>query len=707
MSIPLSAIPSGLDDAVSDDDVSDDELTSEFVWRAQMDATTAAEADPEPLIQPHAEPATPAGDLPARIGQPGDASYVVIDPVTKKALGQPGEHFKKMENYVTYYHYPEALLDLSVGDQGPLSAMDAENASCKTPGCTGCGIFHSSGQSLDPLLHDHRPTSFEELAERWDLPLVLFSQIFNERIYKTIAEHSNRYAQKHEIPIKPITAGHIQIWLGLVLYMGTFKIASRKDLWSRRGQQPIHCISRFMSFQRWKQIKRIIHLSNPDTEPPQHSVFDKVQPIASILNARFSRVYLPSNYVSIDEIMVKFTGRSKEIVSIKGKPIPVGYKILALADRGYVYSFLFTSGGSFDAAGKKDTSSIHGVNYQPLPGYENLDLTATSKAVVTLAASLPADLRRFVIFIDNFFTNVRLLSVLRGMGIGACGTTRASYKEYPLEHFKEDKSNCRWPLHKQDFLCVRDVGSLLWKDRVLVRFLHTIFDPDENDWVPRKRPATGTAAFQRELDQIYPPGVYEAPVLQPKAAILYNNFMGGVDIADQRRAYFTSHLIGHKTWHPILFWMLDTAASNAHILGTCQFRKKNVKYLQSLKDFRMQLAWNLVIKGISSGHGSRAVQAFDEQKGPQIRGNRGFRRAGNSYISLNTDFPYHTTLRDGVHRLARISGSMRRWCWFCRWRKLRDNQIKDRRTTFCCELCGEGFPLCTSCMGPFHSQRPS
>ncbi|KAF1811687.1 hypothetical protein P152DRAFT_459159, partial [Eremomyces bilateralis CBS 781.70] len=180
-----------------------------------------------------------------------------------------------------------------------------------------------------------------------------------------------------------------------------------------------------------------------------------------------------------------------------------------------------------------------------------------------------------------------------------------------------------WPLQKQDFLCVRDVASLLWKDRVLVRFLHTIFEPEENDWAPRRRPATSTAAYQRELDQIYPPGVHDIPVLQPKAARLYNSFMGGVDIADQRRAYFTSHLISQKTWHPILFWILDTTASNAHILGTCQFRKQNIRYLQSLKDFRLQLAWNMVIKGISDGHGPRVVQGFNEQEGPQFEATEG------------------------------------------------------------------------------------
>jgi Transposase IS4 len=40
--------------------------------------------------------------------------------------------------------------------------------------------------------------------------------------------------------------------------------------------------------------------------------------------------------VAIDEIMVRFHGRSSDTCKMPNKPIKQGYKIFALADNGYV-----------------------------------------------------------------------------------------------------------------------------------------------------------------------------------------------------------------------------------------------------------------------------------------------------------------------------------------------------------------------------------
>ena len=65
--------------------------------------------------------------------------------------------------------------------------------------------------------------------------------------------------------------------------------------------------------------------------------------MASQLKANFKRYVEPRSVVSIDEIMLRFTGRSLHTVVLRGRPVPLGYGILALCDAGYVYGFLFDS----------------------------------------------------------------------------------------------------------------------------------------------------------------------------------------------------------------------------------------------------------------------------------------------------------------------------------------------------------------------------
>ena len=52
----------------------------------------------------------------------------------------------------------------------------------------------------------------------------------------------------------------------------------------------------------------------------------------------------PSTWVAVDEGMAAFTGRLKDKVLLKNKPIPEGFKLWQLAcTTGYTWSWLFHS----------------------------------------------------------------------------------------------------------------------------------------------------------------------------------------------------------------------------------------------------------------------------------------------------------------------------------------------------------------------------
>jgi len=72
--------------------------------------------------------------------------------------------------------------------------------------------------------------------------------------------------------------------------------------------------------------------------------------------------------------------------------------------------------------------------------------------------------------------------------------------------------------------------------------------------------------------------------------------MGGVDIADQLRAYYSTQRISLRSWYPLFFWMLDTAILNAYLIGQQLYSKKD--YMEH-KEFRASL-WGSLFSYLAS-----------------------------------------------------------------------------------------------------------
>ena len=60
----------------------------------------------------------------------------------------------------------------------------------------------------------------------------------------------------------------------------------------------------------------------------------------------FKKYWKPGTHLVVDETIQRFMGRAKEIVNIPSKPIPEGFKIWVLANKGYVLDWLYHAKGS-------------------------------------------------------------------------------------------------------------------------------------------------------------------------------------------------------------------------------------------------------------------------------------------------------------------------------------------------------------------------
>lgn len=144
----------------------------------------------------------------------------------------------------------------------------------------------------------------------------------------------------------------------------------------------------------------------------------------------------------------------------------------------------------------------------------------------------------------------------------------------------------------------------------------------------------------------------------PSAFAEYNKHMGGVDLADQRRKYFSVSRKSSKWWWYLFSFLLDTAVSNAFILHKAT-NSPSTKRPNLFYDFKLEI--------------------IDEL------GKEGFRKRTNPEFSST---PIHT------HKKRKIEGR-KRTC--VRYRKLglktfSGRSVESSFECFICKMC-----LCQNC----------
>jgi hypothetical protein len=101
--------------------------------------------------------------------------------------------------------------------------------------------------------------------------------------------------------------------------------------------------------------------------------------------------------------------------------------MFGLAEGDYLYSFRFTTP---KVEGDED-GKVWGIVSRP--EVNGTSLNQISQLELDLCLDLP-NKKKFILYMDNYFSNVSLFKALRDFGIGACGTTRATTSVYPSLH---------------------------------------------------------------------------------------------------------------------------------------------------------------------------------------------------------------------------------------------------------------------------------
>lgn len=164
---------------------------------------------------------------------------------------------------------------------------------------------------------------------------------------------------------------------------------------------------------------------------------------------------------------------------------------------------------------------------------------------------------------DNYFTSKNLLRLLLKRGYGGCGTSRPSDMPSPLEELRRDHAKAvTW--NRIHALTMNRVAFLAWQDNNLVLMQSTIHSPGARVKRQRKRPAKSSvnAANGRIVRELYGQAFIRGLYI-PKAVNDYNQYMNGVDVAQQYRTFYNTHRTTFRNWLPLLYWFIDASIINA------------------------------------------------------------------------------------------------------------------------------------------------
>lgn len=222
-------------------------------------------------------------------------------------------------------------------------------------------------------------------------------------------------------------------------------------------------------------------------------------------------MYSPSRYLSVDESMIAFTGRTTMKQYIPLKPIKRGFKV-------WVIACAVSLGGE--------------VNFG-----------LGEKVVLLLTRAL--EHLGYCIFFENFFSSIPLMEKLLTKHIFACGTFRKNRKYYPSKVLKNDKDMKKGDF---DFVQCGDITVTKWKDRGKnpVNLVSNMHNGSEKVNVLR----TNTK------------GVRES-VPCSKSISDYNAYMDGVDRFDQLLAVYSISW-NSRRWWPLLEYCL-VQIKNCHL----------------------------------------------------------------------------------------------------------------------------------------------
>jgi hypothetical protein len=387
------------------------------------------------------------------------------------------------------------------------------------------------------------PTGKQHAARHAESPLDFLQLLLPLTLMQQWADYTNDYAQQRGTESEwRTTAAELYAFLGVHIYMGICNLPRCSMYWSELYQQPF--VASVFPRRRLEQLLRHFHVAPLHSQHAAADPLSRVRPLIQSLQQSFPRHYLPSQFLTLDEAMVAYKGRSPIKQYIPSKPHKWGYKIYCLASDNYLLQFEVYEGKEQHPSA---LGATHDTVMRMIEEYEH---------------------QQHVLFTDSWFTSPALLDALKEKRTRVCGSVRRNRKGMPTITDEEVKSLDRgkW-IHRQK----GDKSLAVWKDQKAMWLLYNYISPQQ------------TATLER-----WDETGNKVSISCPKSIHDYFYHARSVDVIHQLHY---SYLIGRKSkkaWSRLAWWLIDMCIVNAFTLWS--IGKNGARQL----DFREQLMHSLV-----------------------------------------------------------------------------------------------------------------
>ena len=345
--------------------------------------------------------------------------------------------------------------------------------------------------------------------------------------------------------------------------MGQVRKPAIYQYWSKRKIIRTDIFCQTMPYSRFVNISRFLRFSSKDnssTEP-----LNKIHEILDMILNKFNSCYTPNKKISIDESLLKFTGRFKYTHYIPNKSAVRGIKIYKLceSESGYCSNF-----------------HIHTTKIER--DEENGELVG--EAIIFKLAAKYLN-KGYIIYMDNWFTSPNVILKLLDFKTYGVGTAKPNRLNFP-------QMLTKYEVIKGDVLyfSANNILALRFSDRKEVYFLTSY-------------------TKQMEMISIDKP---HKQACRPMCIDDYNKNMGGVDKHDQKLASFSILRRSLKWYRKLFIYLFDMMLLNSSIIfyKYIKLKKTDSKQDQFTK-FRMNLAEQILSDVRLPDYKSRIVGQAD------------------------------------------------------------------------------------------------
>jgi hypothetical protein len=375
-------------------------------------------------------------------------------------------------------------------------------------------------------------------------PYHYFKYFIDTDLMSHMVTETNRYADQY-IEANPNLPRHSSVrkwqqldipefekFLGLTLLMGIVKKPVIDMYWSTHPLLTTDAFNMSMKRDTYRNILRFFHFNNNQNEPnrhdPQRDRMYKIRPLIDILNEKFQAAIQPEQQLSLDETLLLYKGRIAFRQYIPAKRARFGIKIFQLceATSGYSYKFYIYAGARAPA-----------LEMQLLA--EKTDATNTDK--LTFYMIEPFLGQGYHLYLDNWYTSVRLFKFLEEQSIAACGTLRKNRVPVEIRNMN---------LELDEVKAIRSGNVVVMKYKAKpTKYVHML-----------------TTIHNQATSPVNIRGRHPREVNKPVAIHDYNRYMNGVDKMDQCLQYYDPTRKTIKWYRKVAIHVIQVALWNSYLV---------------------------------------------------------------------------------------------------------------------------------------------